>query len=224
MKVRNTPPQNHWKAVIEWIDKDDYLSLNEIDKKRLIKFRAIHSYVNKLNKSINNRSEQISQLKKEIIERKKKMKLFLSEGKGYYEKLEKLKSTFSVSVYYTEGKRFKKSNDKFHLKNNISKEYTQCILKYKTANSKKLVSISFGSKRSKFLSEIKNVNPKWYEEKGKYLEPSEKPSIKKINTSLGILFAPYIERVLKKNYKNIADKNFILNKEVLLKDMGKGLL
>ena len=93
MKIVNKHNKKNWDSKIEWVDKHKYLKLSENDKKKLLRFRSLHSYINKMNKSIEIRTATINELAKEINDREKKIKHYENEGKGLYQFLEKLKSS-----------------------------------------------------------------------------------------------------------------------------------
>ena len=52
MNIANKQQKRKWDAKIEWVDNHKYLKLSESDKKKLLRFRSLHSYINKMNKSI----------------------------------------------------------------------------------------------------------------------------------------------------------------------------
>ena len=56
MNITNKQNKKNWDAKIEWVDSNKYLKLSESDKKKLLRFRSLHSYINKMKKSINIRN------------------------------------------------------------------------------------------------------------------------------------------------------------------------
>lgn len=215
-------PQNKWEAKIEWLDKNHYLKLNETDKKKLLRFRSLHSYINKLSKSINEREEKIKKLKSEISDKEKGRKKYLSEGKVLYQFLEKLKSDLKISVYYTEGKTTKTlKKDKYKTIATEKKIYTQCLLRFKTANNKRIYSINLAPKRIDILNDIKKVDPIWYNEIGANLLKGENVEINKVKRELCNYFKPFIEKLFKKNYQKILDSKFSLTKDKIYTEIAK---
>lgn len=218
----NIIPQNKWEAKIEWLDKNHYLKLNESDKKKLLRFRSLHSYINKLSKSIDQREEKIQKLKSEISEKEKGRKKYLNEGKVLYQFLEKLKSDLKISVYYTEGKTTKTlKKDKYKTIATEKKVYTQCLLRFKTANNKRIYSINLAPKRIDILNDIKKVDPKWYFEIGSKLQKGENTEMNKVKRELCNYYKPIIEKLFKKNYQKILDGKYSLTKDKIYKELAK---
>ncbi len=215
-------PQNKWEAKIEWLDKNHYLKLNETDKKKLLRFRSLHSYINKLSKSIDEREEKIQMLKSEISEKEKGRKKYLNEGKFLYQFLEKLKSDLKITVYYTEGKTTKiLKKDKYKTIATEKKVYSQCLLRFKTANNKKIYSINLAPKRIDILNDIKKVDPKWFNEIGNKLIKGENVDINRVKSALCNYYKPIIEKLFKKNYQKILDGKYSLTKDMIYKELVK---
>lgn len=221
MNIANKQHKRNWDAKIEWVDNLKYLKLSESDKKKLLRFRSLHSYINKMNKSIDIRNVSINHLVKEIKEREKKIKQYEIEGKGLYQFLEKLKSSLEITTYYTEGKTTKKSKRFSDI--SITKEiiYSQCLLRFRTKNVKKIHSINMGPKRKDILNEIKKVDSKWYSENGKNLTIESHTDIKKIRKEISKYFHPIIEKLFKRNYQRILDGKYSLTKDKLYAELGK---
>lgn len=221
--MQNRIKQNKkiWDAKIEWVDNHKYLKLSESDKKKLLRFRSLHSYINKMNKSIDIRNVSINQLIKEIKDREKKIKEYEIEGKSIYQFLEKLKSSLEITTYYTEGKTKKESKRFSDI--SLTKEiiYSQCLLRFRTKNVKKIHSINMGPKRKDILNEIQKVDSKWYNENGKYLTIESHTDIKKIRKEISKYFHPIIEKLFKRNYQRILDGKYSLTKDKLYAELAK---
>ena len=221
MNIANKQHKRNWDAKIEWVDNHKYLKLSESDKKKLLRFRSLHSYINKMNKSIDIRNVSINQLVKEIKEREKKIKQYEIEGKGLYQFLEKLKSSLEITTYYTEGKTTKKSKRRSDISMTKEIVYTQCLLRFKTKNGGKLHSINMGPKRKDILNEIKKVDSKWYSENGKNLTIESHTDIKKVRKEITKYFHPIIEKLFKRNYQRILDGKYSLTKDKLYSELVK---
>jgi hypothetical protein len=221
MNIANKQHKRNWDAKIEWVDNHKYLKLSESDKKKLLRFRSLNSYINKMNKSIDIRNISINQLVKEIKEREKKIKQYEIEGKGLYQFLEKLKSSLEITTYYTEGKTTKKSKRFSDISTTKEIVYSQCLLRFSTKNVKKLHSINMGPKRKDILNEIKKVDSKWYNENGKNLTIESHTDIKKIRKEISKYFHPIIEKLFKRNYQRILDGKYSLTKDKLYAELGK---
>ena len=221
MNIANKQHKRNWDAKIEWVDNHKYLKLSESDKKKLLRFRSLHSYINKMNKSIDIRNVSINQLVKEIKEREKKIKQYEIEGKGLYQFLEKLKSSLEIRTYYTEGKTTKKSKRFSDISTTKKIIYSQCLLRFKTKNGGKLHSINMGPKRKDILNEIKKVDSKWYSENGKNLTIESHTDIKKIRKEITKYFHPIIEKLFKRNYQRILDGKYSLTKDKLYAELAK---
>jgi hypothetical protein len=221
MKIDNKQNKKNWDAKIEWVDNNKYLKLSESDKKKLIRFRSLHSYINKMNKSIDIRNLSINQLVNEIKEREKKIKQYEIEGKGLYQFLEKLKTSLEITTYYTEGKTTKKSKRFSDISTTKEIVYSQCLLRFSTKNVKKLHSINMGPKRKDILNEIKKVDSKWYSENGKNLTIESHTDIKKVRKEITKYFHPIIQKLFKRNYQRILDGKYSLTKDKLYAELGK---
>ena len=64
MKIASKQNKKIWDAKIEWVDNHKYLKLSESDKKKLLRFRSLHSYINKMNKSYFKQIKQMEHLAK----------------------------------------------------------------------------------------------------------------------------------------------------------------
>jgi len=208
-----------WEAKIEWVDEHTYLNLSEKDTKRLIRFRQLHSYLNKLDKSVKEGKKKLEKLRIGIEEREAKIKKYQKEGKGIYQYLERLKSNFEVTVYYSESERLKKTKEFSKIEATGVKEYKECIIRYKTKNSTVLKSIYLGPNRKVWIRELKEVLPNWYETIGCNLEKESGADIKKVKSEISKLFKPAIEKLLKKNYQKMLDGKFSLTKAQLFKSV-----
>ena len=221
MKISVGIYKKKWDSQIEWIDNNKYLKLTESDKKKLLRYRSLHSYTNKMNKSIEKRNIEIQKLISEVNEREKKIKKYESESKGLYQFLEKLKSNLEITLYYIEGKTTKKSKRFSDISKTKEIVYTQCLLRFKTKNSSKLHSINLGPKRVDILNEIKRVDIKWYDEIGKKLIKEENIDFKKVSNQIKIYFKPYVEKLFKKNYQRILDGKYSLTKDKIYSEISK---
>ena len=221
MKIVNKHNKKNWDSKIEWVDKHKYLKLSENDKKKLLRFRSLHSYINKMNKSIEIRTATINELAKEINDREKKIKQYENEGKGLYQFLEKLKSSLEITTYYTEGKTTKKSKRFSDISTTKEIVYSQCLLRFKTKNGGKLHSINMGPNRKDILNEIKKADSKWYSENGKNLTIESHTDIKKVRNAFSKYFHPFIEKLFKRNYQRILDGKYSLTKDKLYAELAK---
>ena len=91
------------------------------------------------------------------------------------------------------------------------------------ANNKRLYSISLGPKRSTFLNEIKKIDPKWYNENGKFLNVEVHSDMNKVRIEITKYFKPYIEKLFKINYQRIKDKNYSLTKDKIYDEIAKSV-
>ena len=208
-----------WEAKIEWVDENTYLNLSPSDLKKLLRFRQLHSYLNKLDKSVKEGKKKLEKLRIGIEDREAKIKKYQKEGKGIYQFLERLKSKFEVTVYYSESERLKKTKEFSKIEATGVKGYKECIIRYKTKNSSVLKSIYLGPNRKVWIRELKEVLPNWYETIGFNLEKESGADIKKVKSEISKLFKPAIEKLLKKNYQKMIDGKYSLTKSQLFKSV-----
>jgi len=190
-----------WESVIEWFDESNYRKLPEGTKNQLKEFRRINHYIKTLKGSIEIREKQIQKLKSEISLKVEGVRKYKNKGNELYDKLVNLKKQKEISVYYSEGKRYKNLKGNKWSNGPELKTYTQTNIKYKLVHSKSTKTINLKPTRLETIKELKSVCPSWYKKNGSELlnlKWKEKSGNSKLKRVFSELFKPCIEEIIRK--------------------------
>ncbi len=217
--------ESKWGMVIQFLEKEELLDLDKIQKEEFLRLRSLKVYVDKLNRTIEKDSKTIQKLKKGIKERKEKIRLHNLEGKPLFERLEYLKSQHEIVVYYTEGVQNKKKNEVgqngriLEIKKKSDVEYKQINLKYRSVHLSKTKTVYLKPRRSQILDDLEMVCPKWYENLGKGLRSLKDSKIEKVRNGFVDLFTPVLRELITEKSKEINDREFSITYKVLLEKL-----
>ncbi len=211
-----------WGMVIQFLEKEELLNLDTIQKEEFLRLRSLKVYVDKLNLTIEKDSKTLHELKKGIKERREKIRLHKLEGKPLYERLEYLKNQHEIVVYYTEGVQNKKKNELgqngriLEIKKKMEVEYKQINLKYRSIHLSKTKTVYLKPRRSQILDDLEFVCPVWYENVGKGLRSLNNSKIEKVRKGFVDLFTPVLRELITEKGREINDKEFSITYRVLL--------
>lgn len=216
--------------VIQFLKKDELLTMSEVQKRELFRLRNLKRYVDKLNESIEEDSKMLRKLQRGIRERKEKIRLHKLEGKPLFERLEYLKNQHEIVVYYTEGVHNRKKiaegqNGRIlETKKKSDVEYNQINLKYRSIHLSKTKTVYLKPRRSQILDDLELICPKWYEKVGAGLRSLKDSKIQKVRNGFVDLFTPVLRELITEKGKEINDKEFSITYKVLLEKLKeKGL-
>ncbi|MFM7015104.1 MAG: hypothetical protein ACKOX3_02140 [Bacteroidota bacterium] len=222
--------ESKWGLVIQYLEKDEYLSLNKIQTEELLELRSLKVYVDKLNNTIERDLKMLQKLQKGIKERKEKVRVYKLKGKPLFERLEHLKNQHEIVVYYTEGVHKRKKVEEgqngrlVEMKKRIETEYKQINLKYRSIHLSKTKTVYLKPRRSQILDDLELVCPKWYENVGKGLRSLKDSKIENVRNGFVDLFTPVLRELITEKGKEINDKEFSITYKVLLEKLKeKGL-
>jgi hypothetical protein len=214
--------ESKWGMVIQYLEKDEYLSLNKIQTEELLELRSLKVYVDKLNNTIEKDLKMLQKLQKGIKERKEKVRVYKLKGKPLFERLEHLKNQHEIVVYYTEGvhKRKKVEGGQngrlIEMKKRIETEYKQINLKYRSIHLSKTKTVYLKPRRNQILDDLELICPKWYEKVGAGLRSLKDSKIEKVRNGFVDLFTPVLRELITEKGKEINDKEFSITYKVLL--------
>lgn len=222
--------ESKWGMVIQYLEKDEYLSMNKIQTEEFLELRSLKVYVDKLNNTIEKDLKMLQKLQKGIKERKEKVRVYKLKGKPLFERLEHLKNQHEIVVYYTEGVHKRKKVEEgqngrlIEMKKDINIEYKQINLKYRSIHLSKTKTVYLKPRRSEILDDLKMVCPNWYERVGEKLRVGKNSKIEKVRIELVELFSPILKELITTHSKEINNKGFSITYKVLLEKLkDKGL-
>ena len=217
--------ESKWGMVIQFLEKEEYLNLNKIQKEEFLELRSLKVYVDKLNNTIDKDLRLVQKLQKGIKERKEKIRLYKLKGKPVFERLEYLKNQHEIVVYYTEGVQIKKKNEVgqngriMEIKKKTEVVYKQINLKYRSVHLSKTKTVYLKSRRSQILDDLELICPIWYKNVGESLRSLKDSKIEKIRNGFVDLFTPVLRELITEKGKEINEKEFSITYKVLLEKL-----
>ena len=222
--------ESKWGMVIQYLEKDEYSSLNTRQNDDLLELRSLKGYVDKLNQSVEKDLKIVQKLQKSIKERREKIRIHTMKGKPLFERLEHLKNEHQIVVYYTEGVHKRKKIEEgqnrliLEVKKKVDVEYKQINLKYRSIHLSKTKTVYLKPRRSEILDDLKEICPNWYERVGKGLRVGKDSKIEKVRIELVELFTPILKELITTHSKEINNKDFSITYKIMLEKLKeKGL-